>query len=154
MEHLIPTENTTPLTACNRRSFLGKSISFLTLGTATLYGLPWLRAQSPTAPSTPPLAALINPVPIPEWLDKWQSAARQPVRSSLDPLINHLLYAAENEQKIAINYEGGSHFGETRRISPGLIFRCEGYSGTWVDAYCHTREAQRTFAIERIRLTR
>ena len=89
----------------------------------------------------------------PQWLAKWRSASRIPVWESSDPTVCAIVSAILLNQSITISYFGGSSPGESRVTAPSLVFTCDGYSGTWVSAYCQTRGQQRMFRADRITLS-
>lgn len=89
----------------------------------------------------------------PEWLEKWKQAPRVPIRESDDALTRKLLAVMENGKEIRFQYWGGTHPGETRRVSPGLLFECEGFPNAYLSGFCHQRQAERVFQIELIQLS-
>ena len=82
--------------------------------------------------------------------DWWRNLPRTPLARSNDPMTNSLCQAAMRRQEVTILYDGGSQPGVHRRISPLGVFMVEGFAGIYVHAYCHSRQAQRTFRIEHI----
>lgn len=104
-----------------------------------------LSGQGKLLANSTPVAELI---PDPDWLVRWQAANRIPVWESSDATVSALIRAVRLNQSITIRYHGGSAPGEPRVIAPSLVFGCEGFSGVWVSAYCHTRRQQRTFRLD------
>jgi len=88
----------------------------------------------------------------PEWLEKWKAVARRPVREHGEGKIARLIAAQEIGRAVSFRYLGGADPGETRRVSPGLVFQCEEFPGTYLSGFCHTRQAERVFRVELIRL--
>jgi predicted DNA-binding transcriptional regulator YafY len=88
----------------------------------------------------------------PEWLVKWRAANRIPVWESSDSTVHTLVRAARLNQSVTIRYHGGSSPDGLRVIAPSLVFACDGFSGAWVSAYCHTRRQQRTFRLDCVSL--
>lgn len=124
----------------NRRLFLTSVSALLSAAwAATTFGKTERR----------PATALKQPPVDGDW-DWWRDLERTPLESSNDPLTNSLCRAACERRKVAIIYHGGTNPGEGRRISPVGVFKVEGYDGTYVAAYCHKRDADRAFRIDRI----
>ena len=92
-------------------------------------------------------------IPDPEWLVKWRAANRKPIWESCDPRIQAIIRAIRLNQDVSIRYFGGNSPGEPRVIVPSLAFQCDGFSGTWVSAYCRTRGQHRTFRSDQIELS-
>lgn len=75
-----------------------------------------------------------------------------PLRFS-EPKIASLVSAVENNRTLEFLYHGGSTPGESRRVSPGLVFESEGFPGLYLSGYCHQRRAERVFRVELIELS-
>ena len=87
----------------------------------------------------------------PEWIEKWKQAPRIPIRESDDAIMRHLLAAMENGKEVRFRYWGGANPGELRRVSPGLLFQCEGFPNAYLSGFCHQRQAERVFQLGLIR---
>ncbi len=96
-----------------------------------------------------PQSPLLDPPDDADW-DWWRELPRTPVVMSADRTTGCRCRAARLRREVTIFYEGGSEPGKGRKISPLGVFQAEGYSGTYVHAFCHVRSAERTFRIERI----
>lgn len=114
---------------------------FFTLFTA------WLSAPCPALPR----ASSAEPWSLgPAWLEKWKRAPRIPLLESGDPVLQPLISAVENKSVLVFAYHGGRNPGAMRRTSPGLVFQCGEFPGTYLAAYCHTRQAERIFRADLI----
>lgn len=80
----------------------------------------------------------------------WRDLPRTPLAGSDDPVANCLCQAAAARSAVTIIYSGGSQPGSSRRILPLGVFTVDGYSGIYVHAICHLRDAGRTFRVKRI----
>ena len=132
-----------PLLYCrgmiNRRSFLGSMSALLGSCAAAL--------TFPKPILIPP--ALKDPPEDGDW-DWWRTLPRTPLSDSDDPFAAAIIRAAAARRDLWIVYEGGGNPGESRKISPLGVFTVEGRAGTYAEAFCHKREARRTFRVERI----
>lgn len=81
------------------------------------------------------------------YLGDWEDAARTLLTRPEDRLQARLLSAARRQEKLAIRYHG-----TLRDVTPLHLFRADGYDRTYCTAYCHTRNAGRTFRLDRIEL--
>jgi predicted DNA-binding transcriptional regulator YafY len=88
-----------------------------------------------------------------EWLQQWRDADRITVQASRDPLAKLLLEACRTGDGVDIIYFGGSTPGASRVICPRRLFRVKGYGSIYVEAYCRTREADRIFRLDKIKLS-
>lgn len=88
-----------------------------------------------------------------EWLQRWQDAGQVTVLTSRDPLARLLLEACRTGDGVDIIYFGGSTPGVSRVICPHRLFKVKGYDSIYVEAYCNTRGADRTFRLDKIKLT-
>jgi predicted DNA-binding transcriptional regulator YafY len=119
--------------------------SFLTTTALSVLGGVWTafisigRAQAPR--KLPPEE---------QWLEDWQRASRLPVHESDDPVVGQFIEAARTGGHVEFDYVGGSEPISSRQVSPGLVFRVEGFTGTYVAGYCNLRKAERTFRCDRI----
>jgi predicted DNA-binding transcriptional regulator YafY len=86
-------------------------------------------------------------------LNKWRKSPRFSVTGNGNPLISKLLGAIESREVIEIVYYGGSTPGMRRRILPRHIFRVGLFRTCYVNAYCYTRGEDRTFRVDRMRIT-
>jgi predicted DNA-binding transcriptional regulator YafY len=82
----------------------------------------------------------------------WSKAPRQSIRESSNHVIRSILAAKKNSAPMDIRYMGGSAPGEMRRITPVDIFTVKGYSDIYVSAYCHVRNEERTFRLDRLHI--
>jgi len=134
-----------PLLYCrsmiNRRSFLGSMSALLGSCAASL------AFSKPVTCLIPP--ALTDPPEDGDW-DWWRNQPRTPLTDSDDPFAAAIIRAAAARRELWIVYEGGGNPGESRKISPLGVFTVEGRAGTYAEAFCHKREARRTFRVERI----
>lgn len=81
-------------------------------------------------------------------LARWRRSPRQPIVDSTDPRQRRLLDAIQEGQPLRFRYQGGTFPGTARTISPGLLFTVAGFANVYVSGHCHTRRAERTFAID------
>ncbi len=88
----------------------------------------------------------------PDTLARWRRAPRRLILENFDALSAHLLLAIKRGEPVEVVYEGGSLPFGRRTISPGALFEVEGFPGHYVSGYCHTRHAERTFLLSRLRL--
>lgn len=100
--------------------------------------------------SIPAVPARLREPPDDAGWDWWKNLPRTPLATSEDPTTDCLCRAAAFRNEVTILYDGGSEPGASRRIAPLGVFTVEGFSGTYVHALCHTRDAERTFRVERI----
>jgi len=85
-------------------------------------------------------------------LDDWESARRRKTYDSDHVLCRELNAAAQEGRWLNIVYMGGTTPGNKRRIKPLELFKVDGYDEVYLRAYCSTREEERTFSLEKIRL--
>ena len=87
-------------------------------------------------------------------LGKWKQASQSTINdpATLSPLGKKLYSAAENGEVVKIIYLGGTSAGASRDITPVCLFRKSQYGSIYVTAYCHTRNEDRTFRLDRIEL--
>ena len=123
----------------NRRSFLGNLAALCGVGLAAF-------RFSQISPSP---VQLQDPPEDGDW-DWWRNLNRTPLTNSDDPFASAMIRAAASRRNLWIVYEGGTHPGEARKISPLGVFTVEGYPGAYAEAFCHKRNTRRTFRIERI----
>jgi predicted DNA-binding transcriptional regulator YafY len=85
-------------------------------------------------------------------LNKWQNTGKSEVSEefSSNSKIGRLNAAARNGETVKIIYRGGSTPGASRKIKPKEIFVKQGYDPVYVEAFCKTREANRTFRLDKI----
>lgn len=88
-----------------------------------------------------------------ESLQQWREADQVRVQTSRDPLAKLLLEACRTGDRVDIIYFGGSTPGASRVICPRRLFRVKGYGSIYVEAYCRTREADRIFRLDKIKLS-
>lgn len=116
-----------------------------------LLAAPLLAKAAALRPPAEPLQPEPGALP-PDALERWRNATRTPVRATADPVGARLLAAGERGVAVRIIYWGGTQPGATRTISPGWLFRADGFPGLYVAGYCHRRRAERVFALDRIAL--
>jgi hypothetical protein len=83
-------------------------------------------------------------------LDEWLTRPRQPIDVAGDALEGRLLEAIQAGRSVEFRYAAGSEPGATRRVRPENLFRAEGSSAVYLTAFCETRQATRTFRLDRI----
>ena len=88
-----------------------------------------------------------------EWLEQWRDADRVTAETSTDPRAKLLLEARRTGDGVDIIYFGGSTPGASRVIFPRRLFKVKGYNSIYVEAYCQTRGADRTFRLDKIKLS-
>lgn len=92
-------------------------------------------------------------IPITDWPSA--SVALEPVgapASDLDGIVRSILHALENGTALAFTYVGDPLAETSRRVTPALLFRAEGYPGLcYITGYCHLLQATRTFCLDRMR---
>ncbi|MCX7869158.1 MAG: WYL domain-containing protein [Terrimicrobiaceae bacterium] len=123
-----------------RRTFLGRNLLLVVSGWAGLaLGIEKLgwggRAAAPEEEG--------------DW-DWWRNLPRTLITSSDDPLIGSLCRAAAARRRVTILYRGGTEPGSARRVTPLGIFQVDGRPGVYLEAFCWTRRAGRTFRLDRI----
>ena len=85
---------------------------------------------------------------------EWRARPRYPITVPRDRVERILLGAQEDGCAVLITYAGGSEPGSLRAIHPALLFTFSRDVRSWpryVLAFCHLRQAPRTFRIDRIR---
>jgi predicted DNA-binding transcriptional regulator YafY len=87
-----------------------------------------------------------------EWLQQWREADQVTIETSRDPLAKLLLEVCSTGDGVDIIYFGGSTPGGSRIIFPHRLFKVKGYNLIYVEAYCRTRGADRTFGLDKIKL--
>jgi len=125
----------------NRRSFLGR--------VAALFGSGLAALSFPLIGGIGNFPGLIDPPEDGDW-DWWRNLPRTALTSSDDPFAAAMIRAAAARRDLWIVYQGGSNPGESRKVTPLGVFTVEGYAGIYVEAFCHKRDARRTFRVERI----
>lgn len=84
-------------------------------------------------------------------LPDWESRSQQLVTISSNPKVKLLLDAAVNKRKLHIRYSKPAGVDE-RWITPQRVFSKSGEAELYLEAYCHKRQASRTFMIKRIKI--
>ncbi len=138
---------------CTRRTLLGAlfGFGFSTLGMGAAAWVA-LREGAPTAP-IPTAAGAVADADREAALAAWLAKPRLPEwRAAGDATADAILTSLERGRGMLVRYWGGTTPGETRRISPGLVFRLEEGGPLYVSAYCHERGATRTFRLGRLEL--
>lgn len=88
----------------------------------------------------------------PDWLRHWQADQIIPILQSDCPIEQIILQGIPSQNTLAIRYDGGSSPGESRSISPILLFAKQNYSAHYLLAWCHQRKQARTFRIDAVSL--
>ncbi len=109
----------------------------------------WLGLGGSSLASITDKETLREPPDDADW-DWWRTLPRTPLAWSKDPMTDSLCQAAAWRREVTILYGGGTQPGSSRRIAPLGVFEVEGYRGVYLHAFCHLRQAERTFRIERI----
>ena len=85
-----------------------------------------------------------------EELFDWQEADRFSVTASDDPMFQAIKTAVDESRWLDVVYFGGNNPGGRRQIKPLEIYGVEGYSETYVRAFCSVRQEVRTFRLDRL----
>ena len=93
-----------------------------------------------------------DPSPSGPWLADWRRVHWVPVLNSVHPTAQWLVAAALRGEDVTFRYRGGSTPGVERRISPGLVFQARGCGLLYVSGYCHLRQRERVFRVDRAEL--
>lgn len=117
--------------------------SFFQALTAT-FALPWLGIE--------PLRSKFDvrrarPIPPSAWLREWMRRPRIPVLKSADPKAGWLTLRGGT---VEFRYDGGSEPGEARRVSPALVFHLQDSQALYLAGYCHRRQQERVFRVDKI----
>lgn len=83
-------------------------------------------------------------------LVRWREAKRSLLATVNTPTLKTLAEAAAAGERLVVRYYGGTQWGAPREITPGALFRVEGFWPTYLEAFCHDRQAMRTFVVERM----
>ncbi|MGC3961028.1 MAG: hypothetical protein QM813_24780 [Verrucomicrobiota bacterium] len=86
------------------------------------------------------------------WLGDWRQSHWVTVTKSVHPIAQRLILAARRGEMLTVRYWGGSAPGQTRKITPELVFQLDGAGPMYVAAYCHLRCTERVFNIGRVEL--
>lgn len=138
---------------CTRRTLLGALFGFgfstLGMGAAAWVALRGNDSEAPAFTAAGVAADADREASLAAWLAKprlpeWRGAG--------DATAGAILTSLERGRGLLVRYWGGTTPGETRRISPGLVFRLEEGGPLYVSAYCHERGATRTFHLGRLEL--
>ena len=130
-----------------RKQFL-EALAILTTLPARLLAL----SSTPTAggayhPTPPSGSPRLGP-----WLGDWRLCTRVPVFESVHPTAQRLILAALRHELLTIRYWGGSTPGVVRSVSSGLVFQAGGYGPMYLSGYCHLRQQERVFRVDRVEL--
>lgn len=90
--------------------------------------------------------------PIEDDLEFWHSLPRLPVRESENSVVQALIEVMKAGEKFEFAYMGGSSPGAIRRISPGLVFMVLEFPHVYVMGYCHRRQQERVFRVDRMQV--
>jgi predicted DNA-binding transcriptional regulator YafY len=88
----------------------------------------------------------------PAQLRRWQRARRRALTRSSHPLTRQLLTSISARSTLVLHYYGGSQPGARRTLSPRRLHTVEGFTGSYLVAWCHHRRSERTFRIEKLSL--
>jgi predicted DNA-binding transcriptional regulator YafY len=88
----------------------------------------------------------------PDFLSSWKRSPRHPVFETSDPTLARLIEATQAGRDLVFRYFGGTTPGEVRHVSPGLVFRIQDFPATYLSGFCHTRQAERVFRVDRMEL--
>lgn len=129
----------------SRRSFL----ALLGVAPVALLAPRALASSSGSTESSrvPPVAPWTDD---PELLARWRQAQRRLVLESSDATVSRLLQAIHAGERIDVRYSAVSDAGALRALTPGAVFTVEGYPEVYLSAFCHERQAIRTFAVSRM----
>ncbi|NLE74543.1 MAG: AAA family ATPase [Actinobacteria bacterium] len=89
-----------------------------------------------------------------EGLNDWEASGRTAITKSNDPLVKELLRACSAGERVCVHYSGGSGPPRQRWIKPKAVYTKDGYSATYVEAFCEERHADRVFRTDRMRLVK
>ncbi len=89
-----------------------------------------------------------------EGLNDWEASGRTAITRSNDPLVKELLRACSAGERVCVHYSGGSGPPRQRWIKPKAVYTKDGYSATYVEAFCEERHADRVFRTDRMRLVK
>jgi predicted DNA-binding transcriptional regulator YafY len=87
-----------------------------------------------------------------DFLSSWNRSPRHPVFETSDPTLARLIEATDTGRDLVFRYFGGTTPGEVRHVSPGLVFRIQDFPATYLSGFCHTRQAERVFRVDRMEL--
>lgn len=97
------------------------------------------------------VAAVLNPHELPaEKLFYWMMSAKNPVLASDDPIVRMFLAAAIKGERVNFFYLAGSEPGKLRTVSPASVFQHDPEGVIYVAGYCHQRQANRVFRLDRV----
>ena len=82
-------------------------------------------------------------------LDNWEKQGQRAITNASDPKTKRILLAIKAGEKLQIRYSKPNGVDE-RTITPKMVFLKSGEAETYVEAYCHKRNARRVFMIKRI----
>lgn len=85
-------------------------------------------------------------------MTEWRNAPREIVLASDDPVIWAILEAHFEQRPLNFRYFGGTGDSklEVRVCVPEIVFRIKGFSSTWFEGFCQTRNARRVFNCARV----
>jgi hypothetical protein len=81
---------------------------------------------------------------------EWREEPHFPIIASKSPVEHYLLQAISEGRAIDIIYHGGSVPGGRRRVRPVELFRLTDSGSAYLTAFCESREAKRTFRVDKI----
>jgi hypothetical protein len=83
-------------------------------------------------------------------LFEWLLKPRLPVLFSEHPIALQLIRASLKGNSVRFIYMGGSTAGRTRKVSPAFLFTFEDDQSIYIYGFCHERQANRIFRVDRI----
>jgi hypothetical protein len=86
-------------------------------------------------------------------LDDWRRSSRRSASDSDHTLCRELKSAIREARWLEFIYIGGTTPGNKRRVKPLELFKVDGYTEVYLRAYCSTRQEERIFRLDRIRLS-
>ncbi len=87
-------------------------------------------------------------------IDEWITSERELVTSSEDPKTQLFIQAVEQGADLPIMYIGGAYPMTARFITPKALFRVKDFGDTlYLKAWCHRREEDRVFRMDKIQIS-
>ena len=130
-----------------RKQFLA-ALTILTTLPAKLLAFPFKPDTTPLKQTTRPNA----PLRLGPWLADWRLCTRVPVFESVHPTAQRLILATLRHELLTFRYWGGRTPGTIRSVSSGLVFQAGGYGPMYMSGYCHLRQQERVFRVDRVEL--
>jgi len=130
-----------------RKRFLA-ALAILTALPARLLAFPAKANLGHPKTLTPPR----RPLRLGPWLGDWRQCHWVPVYESVHPTAQRLILATLRHELLTFRYWGGSTPGVVRNVSSGLVFQAGGYGPMYMAGYCHLRQQERVFRVDRVEL--